>query len=420
MLVKKYNKHRETIHNFIWRSLQIGAKQGSTFLIFFISARYLDPENLGLFTYLIAISSLLIIVCDFGFTPSTSKFVAQHKAKGSKSLNRILFSITVVITGIATFVSLFIIFAGKYIFEEYSLLLYFIPYFFFLPLSSVADGAYRGLKDFKKLSIISLSAAGLALPVSFFLIRNYGLVGSIVSQNLLFFILTAGLFIFRDDIEFKIDKEVTKNIVGYALVIGLANVAFFLYTKVDILILKQFGFVAEIGYYEIINKVFTLILISSLILGQVVAPNITVIFSRNKIGKLLNKFKKYLIFSLLAGFFIAFLVYFAFPYFIRAFLKDYATDEIITIFYLLLILLPIKFAGRFMVKGLVVPSGQAKIVTINTFIFGVANVILDYLFIDIFGFVGVFYSTIIVGILSFSLNMYLYYNRLIKIRGEGK
>lgn len=125
MIQRIYYRHKETIHNFLWRSVQIGAKQGTTFLIFFISAYFLAPEELGLFSYLMAVIGLLMIACDFGFSPATSKYVAEEKTKGSKSVNNILFSVSFLVISIATLVSLFIIFFGKYIFEEYSLLGYF-------------------------------------------------------------------------------------------------------------------------------------------------------------------------------------------------------------------------------------------------------------------------------------------------------
>ena len=254
LLNKFFNNNNNTIHNFIWRFIQIGAKQGTTFLIFFIAAYFLVPEELGLFSYLMAVIGLLMIACDFGFSPATSKYVAEEKTKGSKSLNNILFSISIVVIGIATVISLFIIFFGKYIFEEYSLLLYFVPYLFFTPLSSVADGVYRGLKDFRKLSIISIVVALFVLPISLFMIEIHGLIGAIISQNMVFILLTIGLFLFRRDIKFSFDKVITKKILKYSLVIGITSLMFFLYTKVDILILKYYGFVAEIAYYEIIFK----------------------------------------------------------------------------------------------------------------------------------------------------------------------
>ena len=84
MLKQKYNQHKETIHNFIWRSLQIGAKQGTTFLIFFIAVYFLVPEDLGLFSYLMAVVSLLLIICDFGFLHQHQNMLQNLKQKNLK------------------------------------------------------------------------------------------------------------------------------------------------------------------------------------------------------------------------------------------------------------------------------------------------------------------------------------------------
>ena len=404
----KYNQHKETIHNFFWRFLQIGAKQGTTFLIFFIAAYYLIPEDLGLFSYIMAVVGLLLIVCDFGFSPSASKYVAELKAKKSKNVNRILFSISIVIIILSTLVSLFVIFIGKYIFEEYILLLYLLPYLFFLPLSSVADGVYRGLKDFKKLSIISVAVAVFTLPLSFFLIKLYGLIGAIISQNILFGLLTIGLFIFRKDIEFKFDRKITSKIVKYALIIGLANIGFFLYTKVDILILKQFGFVVEIGYYEIINKVFNFIVLPFLIVGQVIAPNITKLVVKNKLLLVRNKYKKHLIIFSLIGILISFVLYFTFPLGLKIFLPKYFTSDIILILKLLLLVLPFYITAGVISQGYIIASGNAKYGLLMC-PFGILNIILDIIFINLYGFIGVIYGTLLCISLNRILTFYLLY-----------
>ena len=405
-------KHKETTHNFFWRSLQIGAKQGTTFLIFFIAAYYLIPEDLGLFSYLMAVVGLLLIVCDFGFSPSASKYVAELKAKKSKNINRILFSISVVIIGLATVVSLFVIFFGKYIFEEYILLLYLIPYLFFLPLSSVADGVYRGLKNFKKLSVISVVVAVFSLPVSFFLIKSYGLIGAIISQNILFGLLTAALFVFKGDIEFKFDGKVTKDIVKYAMIIGLANIAFFLYTRVDILILKQFGFIVEIGYYEIVNKVFTILFIPAAILGQVIAPDITKYMTLGKVDIIRKKIIKFLPIFILEGALFSLILYFLFPLGIKWFFPKYYTESFMLIMSILLILLPIKLWGIFLTNGFITPGGFIKIVTITTFIGGFLNVIFDYIFISWFGFIGVFWVTLVIHSTNIMVQGIYFFKRL--------
>jgi len=419
MIKQKYNQHKETAHNFFWRALQIGAKQGTTFLIFFMSAYFLIPEDLGLFSYLMAVVGLLIIFCDFGLSTSTSKYVTEEKTRNSNSLNNILFSISILIIGISAFVSLFIFFVGRFIFEDYNLLIYLIPYLFFLPLSSVADGVYRGLKEFKRLSIISLIVGFFSLIISYLLIKNFGLIGAIISQNILFFLLTFGLIIFREDIKIKFDKIITKKIINYALVVGLANVGFFLYTKIDILILKQFGYIVEIGYYEIINKLFLAISIPTMILGQIIAPNITRLITLGEYDLVRKKIDKTFLPLMIGGILFSILLYFLIPSVVKILLPEYYSLTFIFIFNILLLYLPIKLYANFLVNGFITPGGFAKIITISSLIWGVLNIILDYIFISQYGFIGVFWVTVIVYFLHLLTIGIYFYTKLIRI-GKSK
>lgn len=409
--ITKYRSN-ETIQNFLWRSIQIAAKHGTTFLIFFISAYYLPPEKLGLFSYLMAIIGLLIIVCDFGFSTSTSKFVAELKAKKSKKLNTVLYSISIIIFSIASIVSLFIFIFGKSIFKEYSLLLYLIPYLFFLPLSSVADGVYRGLKEFKKLSIINIFVAVISLPIGFILIKNYGLIGTILSQNLFFGLLMLGLFVFRKDTTKSLNKIVTKKIIKYALIIGLANIAYYLYTRVDILILKQFGFVAEIGYYEVINKIFRVIILPAVIFGQAIAPNTTKYITLKKDKKVKSIILKYLPYFIISGILLSLVINFTFPLVIKSFFTKYYTKAFSSILTILLFLLPFKLWGVFLVNGFITPGGFARIITISTFIGGFLNIIFDLIFINWLGFIGVFWVTLFIHSLSIIAVSVLFFRNL--------
>ena len=417
IIKNKYLQHKETIHNFIWRAIQIGAKQGTTFLIFFIAAYYLIPEELGLFSYLMAVVGLLLIVCDFGLSSSASKYVAELKAKNSKNVNKILFSISIVVIILSSLVSLFVIFFGKHIFEEYKLLFYLLPYLFFLPLSSVADGVYRGLKDFKKLSLISIAVAIFVLPLSFLLIKIYGMIGAIISQNILFFLLTICLFIFRKETKFKFNKKITKKILKYALIIGFTGIVYYMYNKADILILKYFGYIVEIGYYEILNKIFLMIIIPFTILGQIIAPNITRLYTKEKFLDIRRKFFRHLLIPLFIGIIISILLYFLMPIVIHLFLEKYFVDETITMLNLLLLILPFRIIAAVVSQGHTIATGNAHFSLWTMIPAGIGNIILDFIFIIKFGFMGVIYSTLIcysLATISFILLYYIKLNKLIK------
>jgi len=292
----------------------MGSKQGTACLIFFIAAKFLSPESFGDFGYLMAVVGLLIIICDFGFSTAVSRFVAEYKFKESDKLNKILFSISIVTIGISTFISVIVVLLGSRVFKEnYRHILCLLPYLFLMPLTSIADGVYRGLKQFKKLALISLVVGIFSLAASFVLVSRYRLIGAILSQSILYFLMAVALFAFQKSFTIRFDKRIVAEVARYALVLGITSVAYFLYSRVDILILKQFGYVVEIGYYEIINRIFQMLIIPFAILGQVIAPNTVKYATANDFVEIKDKLKKYAAFCLGIGLILSASLYFGIP-----------------------------------------------------------------------------------------------------------
>src|SRR3989344_5375397 len=92
-----YLEHKETIHNFIWRSLQIFGKQGITFFIFIICAKLLTSNEFGVYNYILAAIFFLIIFGDFGISAATSKYVAEYSVTDKDKLRYILFNSLIII-----------------------------------------------------------------------------------------------------------------------------------------------------------------------------------------------------------------------------------------------------------------------------------------------------------------------------------
>lgn len=415
--MKLYYKHRETIHNFFWRSLQIFSKQGVGFLIFFIAAKLLRPEDFGLLNYLRAVVAFLIIFCDFGLSQAISKFAAEYETLKSEKLNRLLFSVSTLIVAIAAAISIVIIFIGGRIFKEnYRYIVLFLPYLFLMPLTSVIDGLYRGRKQFKKLALISLIVGVFSIFISFVLIDRFYLVGAILAQNTMYLLLVLSLYAFQRKFRFEFDKSALADVLRYALVLGIGLLAYFLYTKVDILILKQFGFLVEIGYYGIINNIFMMLFIPFGILGQVIAPNTTKYTTIKDFAEISSKLKKYAVVCVPTGVILSIMLYFAIPIILKAVLPDYHTAGFLLIMNILLVLLPFKVWGAVLNQGFVAPAGFAKISVTITLIGGVLNVILDYVFISIFGFIGVFWVTLVIHSVSNLIVTVYFYMKVNAIR----
>ncbi|MEA3489048.1 MAG: oligosaccharide flippase family protein [Candidatus Omnitrophota bacterium] len=412
-----YIKHKETTHNFFWRNVQILSKGGVFFLIFIISAKFLSPERFGILNYLLAVLALFIIFCDFGLSTATSKYVAEFKTLDPEKVNKTLFSVSAPVICISSVIALLVILFGKHVFREnHTYLLMFLPYLFLVPLTSTLDGFHRGLKKFRRLGVIHLVIGILTFFISFFLIKNYLLPGAILSLNILYFLLTSCLYFSAKGTEFILDRDILKKIGKYALLIGLANISYFMYTRIDILIMKQFNYTVEIGYYGLIDKLFGMIFIPAVILGQVLAPNIARYAALRDFSSIKIKFTKYFypILGLSIPFSLA--IYMIFPAFLKTFLPQYYTLTFLSIFKILLLLLPFKIWGAFSVNGFITPAGFAKIITLWTSIGGVLNIILDYIFIRIFGFIGVFLVTLIIHSCVIFISTLIFYRKIRSIR----
>jgi len=414
-LARKYNQHEKLIKNVFWRALQTGAKQGTSFLMFFISAYYLSPQELGIFSYMMATIGLLLIVCDFGFSQAVTKYITELKVKKSENLDKVLFSVSAVIIGLASLVSIFVILFGKNIFKEYDLILYLLPYLYFAPLSSVADGVYRGLQKFKKLSIINLIIAAVSLLASYLLIKNYKLTGAIISQNLLVGLLTIALLFSSEIIKFKFDKDITLKILRYAFTIGFINILYFLYTRADILILKSYNYTAEIGYYEVVNRVFKLIYLPFTIIGQVIAPNITQIYTQKNYVKVKNKLIKYVTIFVSFGIVMAPALYLGLPLLIHNYFNKYFTSATISMLKILSILVPLRITATVVNQSHTLATGNAHFNMWAMIPAGIGNVVLDYVFINKYGFMGVIYSTAICILFSNVFFIFLYFLKINKL-----
>ena len=414
MIKKTYTKHKETVHNFIWRALQIGAKQGIVFLIFILCAKFLTPYDFGIYNYALAIVFFLIIFGDFGISTATSKYVAEYNVTNKGKLKAVLFNSGIIILALTIIVSILTLILGPwYLKDKYIYILYLLPLIFLAPMTSLYDGIYRGLKKFKQLAIISIVIGLFSLIFVYFLIAQYGLIGALIAQNLFYLILLIGLGLGYRDFSFKLNKEVMKEVTKYSIIVGIAGLGFFFFTRVNVLILGYFNLIEEIGYYEIINKVILILLIPSTILAQVISPEVTNMYYRKENKKLIKEYKKYLIFSALIGLITILLVSVSFLPLVILFLPKYNSS---LLFYSMLILSPLLITqsiSNIASVGFSTSSGYARLNMYFLLIFGVINIILSSFLVWYMGYMGIIYSTLIAKGIADILFIIIYF-RIIK------
>ncbi len=407
------DSRRETIAHFTWRFLQLVSKEGVSVIIFFVAAKLLAPHTFGLYNYVLAAVLLLAVFGDFGISVAASKYIAEFEATAPERANLVLANAGAMLVALTCLIALLTVFLGESVLGENHLpALYALPLVFLVPATSLYDGIYRGLRRFPSLAKISLAAGLLALGLVYPLVRHFGLVGALFAQNLYYGFLFLGLAWAYRDFRPRLAKGVLRQIASYAGIIGIIHVSFFLYTRVDILVLGAFGHIVEINYYEIANKFIMIITFPFLAFAQIKAPRIVACYYTQPREALLGAFRQYLRHAFGAACLFAAGMAAVVPFALRWLLPAYDTVAVLVIAYLLLVVYLFDVVANFTGNTFIISTGHAKINMVNIVVFGLANVAFDILFVRLFGFMGVAYAKILVVVLG-SLSLVFFYWRAI-------
>lgn len=402
------------LSNFFWRALQMGGKEGISFLFLVLSVSYLNPWEFGMYNYIIAIVYFLVIFSDFGISTATSRFIAQSIELKDGKDKKLFFNATLLISALSLLVFVGFFIAEFVINSEIFNLLYIIaPLIFLTPLSALLDGIYRGRKEFKKLTIITVSSGIFSALAGYFLVVYMGLVGALYAQLILYAIFTFSCVVTLRNVEFKFDRAIIKDISGYSALIGLANISFFLFSRINVLIIGYFGYIVEVGNFELVNKIILVMLLPYLVLAQVISPEITSLKSRNETKILLKWYDLFTLFTFFSSLLVALIVYTAIPFLANIDNPNFQNADLLSLFKLMLVTFVSQSMSVVASIGFSTASGHAKINLYFLLFFGILNVILSIYFTKNIGYIGAVYVGILIKIIS-DLIFIVYYRSLIK------
>jgi PST family polysaccharide transporter len=408
------NNHSETISNVFWRGLQLVVKDGISLVIFILAAKILHPYEFGVYNYVLAVIFFLILFGDFGISVAASKYVAEYQATDPKKLKYVLFNAGLIILVLTILVAALIASLGSHFFsDKYLYILYVIPLIFLAPMTSLYDGIYRGLRQFRKLALLSTTVGVISIGFIYFMIREYGLIGAILSQNFYYLSLFMTLALCYRDFVFKLNREILRSVGFYAIVIGIIHVSAFLYTRVDILVLGFFDLVVEIGYYEIVNKVLMLMQLPFLVYAQVQAPNMVTYYYQEGSLAILKKLSIYVKYATAVTMFLVVFMVLTIPWFLQSFLNKYYLPGVILILNIYLFIFIFQNVSNLVGNTFIISTGHARINMINIIIFGILNLVLDIFLVHIYGYIGIAYAKLIVAIVA-SLSLIILYRHALK------
>ncbi|MDO8514328.1 MAG: oligosaccharide flippase family protein [bacterium] len=404
-----YLEHKRTLHDVFWRMLQVASQQGIVLFLFILCGRFLSPNDFGIYNYTLAIVLFLVMFGDFGISLAASKYVAEYNATNREKIASIPFNAGLAIVGFGVVISaLVFLFGPRYLGSHFQTILYLLPLVFLTPLVSLYDGIYRGLRQFRYLTAISSGISIVFAPLAYYLVKFHGISGALLAQDIFYLLLFVGLCIGYRQITFQFDTETIKRLLKYSIIVGIGSVGFFFFGKIDTIFLGSFGYIPEIGYIEILNKIFGVLGTFPLILASVIGPTIAGLYAKNEHDSLKKKLDKYILLSfciavvgsVLFLLFGKYLIEFAFPkYYDATMLSIIPLYSILLFSYLFVSIIPSGFA---------VYTGHAKLSAYFLIGFGVIHVVLNYFFILNFGFFGIIYSILLTRVPSDLLFIYAY------------
>ena len=402
------------LKNFSWRTSQLFVKALLSLFTLFIATSFLTSEQFGIIIYFNSILALLLIFCDFGISVSVSKYTAEYIAQESGNERKLFGSSSILIVSFALIVTLLVLLFSKKLLTKYHpLTLILLPCLFLAPISSLLDGIYRGYKKFKELFFSNVYASIATIAATTVLIVKFKVQGALIALSITHLLFIFSMIFTHRVVMKEVSISVLKDIGKYSFYVGFANISYFMYTKADILIMERFGYINEIGYYGIIDRVFYFVLLPSVILGQVLAPEISRLSAFKNYKDIITQFRLSFIIGLPCSIIISGFVYILSILILKQYGAHYNTNSFVLILNLLSLLLPLKIWGSFTANGFITPSGSVQILSLTTAIGGIINIILDILLIRLYGFIGIFFATLIVHSLCIAVSNILFYWKLI-------
>ncbi|MCZ3364922.1 MULTISPECIES: flippase [Methanobacterium] len=377
----------------------------SYLLIFFAtiySAKYLGVENFGILSLSIAFTSIFVVFTDLGLSTLTIREVSRNKSLKSKYLaNFILFKIFLaIVMFFFTFVAVSIL---SYPFQV-RLIIYIMTL-------SVILNSFAGLissifQAYEKMEYLSMGA---------FISNVLIFIGTIIAIELhlnvlifavVYLIANLGLFVFYIMIymlkfslpSLELDITFWKDNIKLALPFGVTGVFVTIYYWIDSVMLSVMVNSDAVGFYNAAYRLVLVLLVIPSILNTVIFPVMSQFYvtSRESLKMVYEKYFKYMaILGIPLGFGVTLL---AKKIVVLIFGVEYMGS--VVAFQILVWSTTIIFmSGAF--ARLLEASNKQMVITKITGICAIVNILLNFVFIPQFSYIGASIITVLTEILSF-------------------
>lgn len=365
--------------------------------------KVLGFDGYGVYSFAFAISMYLVIVTDFGFGFTGVKLVSVNR-DNSIQLSRIFHSIQIIklflVTVVLLIYTFLILFLKQFTDNK---LLFFLSFGIVIGQSMIPVWFFHGMEKMKYITVINVLIRTIfALSLLYFVNSPDDIELAIFAQSFSFLFagLSSIIIVYQ---KFKLPLVLPKFSFLYRLFIDSRHMYFStlsisMYTNANIIILGFYTGNTEVGVYAAVEKIIRAVQSLMSPISQALFPHISKDFAEISINKAIRKIYKISKYYLIILIIISIALILVLP-FVRN-LLDIDQEGFIKVFYMMLPIVTIGSLNYLMgVVGLV-NLNKDKLFSRATFIGGIFNVILCFVFVKMYGALGVAFSLTIAELVT--------------------
>lgn len=378
-------------------------------------ARTLGDEMFGKYSFILSLVGIFLVISEFGIKSVAIRDVARDTSSVDQYLRNIislkfLFSIASII--------IFVLFVTLLDMPRDTTLASYIfaGGLFFQSMSYAFRWVFHALQIMEFEALQRVIERSLLLVLSMLILwRGFGLIAlSLVFliTQIVIFILSL-LFVARKirTVSIKADLSFFVYIIKTAVFFALCEVLWMIYFRIDIVMLAKIRGETEVGWYNAAYVIVNFITLISMIMMQAMFPILSSLYEKEKakLKETAESLFRYLIIIALSLVPIVFVL----------------SDKIINLIYgagyshsinalkILIIVILFLFPGN-LFAHILASSNRHKQLALVNFLGVVVNVVLNFIFIPKYGYLGAGISTIITEVIL-CLLLYRVMSRFIKI-----
>ncbi|HEV7332025.1 MAG TPA: oligosaccharide flippase family protein [Flavisolibacter sp.] len=272
--------------------------RGISFLVFIVLARILGVEAIGNFAYILSLCALLMLFIEFG----TNQFIIKEVVAGDNAVPAATIAHIVMLKLVQYTIGILLLAAIEYrtLVADFQFLNLTLCYVLFEGIAQIGITVLNGQKRFIKANSFVFyyeTGRSLALLCILFLTKSISFIPVVYITAAFLYAVSILIYLLKDHQvfntfrrELRFSKRILLSNYKKTYLFFISAIAYQLYFRVDMLLLKRLSTGVELGLYSTAYKFFEVFLFIPAILSGIIFPSVIAFYQKSQQAEL----KKYL------------------------------------------------------------------------------------------------------------------------------